>query len=407
MRTDYLNFALKSLKERKLRSWLTMLGIFIGIAAVVSLIGLGEGLRNAITSQFNLLGTDVLTIQAGGIAAAGPPGTAVPNPLKESDETRIAKINGIKVSIGRIIDQGKMDFNDEVAFVFTGSISDGDKRKEFFDITNIEIEKGRNLKDGDRFKVILGSEFQKKDRFGKPINPGDNVEIQGSKFEVVGIMKRKGSFIVDNVALMNIDVMRDVFDNDEDVNVILARVKKGSDIKKVKSDIEKLLRKTRDVKIGEEDFTVESAEASMKQLNSTLFAVQVFVYLIAAISLLVGGIGIMNTMYTSVLERTRDIGIMKSIGAKNSDIFTLFFIESGLLGSVGGIVGVILGVTIAKGLAALGSKILGSNLITAKISLGLIIGALIFSFVIGTVSGLSPALKAAKLHPVDALSYRK
>jgi putative ABC transport system permease protein len=138
-----------------------------------------------------------------------------------------------------------------------------------------------------------------------------------------------------------------------------------------------------------------------------LLGINIFVIIIASISLIVGGIGILNTMYTSVLERTKEIGIMKSIGARNSSIFLLFFLESGLLGIVGGIVGVAIGVIGASSMAALGSIALGSDLIQAQFSVGLIVGALLFSFVIGVVFGITPAMRAAKLPPVDALRAGK
>ena len=138
-----------------------------------------------------------------------------------------------------------------------------------------------------------------------------------------------------------------------------------------------------------------------------MFAVQLFVYIIASISLIVGGIGIMTTMFTSVVERTKEIGIMKSIGARNNTIFVLFFIESGFLGMVGGIIGIILGASAAYGLASAGSALLGSNLIQAHLSLSVIIGSLIFSFILGSVFGTLPAHKASRMHPVDALRFVK
>ena len=136
-------------------------------------------------------------------------------------------------------------------------------------------------------------------------------------------------------------------------------------------------------------------------------SVKIFVYIIAAISLLVGGIGITNTMYASVVERTKEIGIMKSIGAKRSDIFTLFFMESGLLGMVGGLIGISLGLSLAYGLAAIGKASLGSDLIQAHVTPGLVIGALMFSFIIGVIAGLLPAIQAAKMQPVNALRHVK
>ena len=178
-------------------------------------------------------------------------------------------------------------------------------------------------------------------------------------------------------------------------------------INRIFTRIEKLLRKERDVEKGKENFVVESPEGMLESLDSTLFAVQIFIIIIALISLLVGGIGIMNTMYTSVLERTKEIGIMKSIGAKNYMIFNLFFIESGLLGMVGGIIGVALGLIFAYGLAAIGRAVLGVDLIQAKVSLTLIFSSLFFSFFMGTLFGVLPAIQASKLNPVDSLRSAK
>ena len=138
-------------------------------------------------------------------------------------------------------------------------------------------------------------------------------------------------------------------------------------------------------------------------MNDTLFAVQLFVYIIAGISLLVGGIGIMNTMNTAVIERTKEIGIMKSIGAKNKDIFMLFFIESGFLGSAGGIIGTILGSLIAISLSALANMGTSAGLIQTYFPWWLIPGAILFSFLVGSIAGITPALSAARLKPVDAL----
>jgi putative ABC transport system permease protein len=135
--------------------------------------------------------------------------------------------------------------------------------------------------------------------------------------------------------------------------------------------------------------------------------VQIFVYVIAGISIIVGGIGIANTMYTSVVERTKQIGIMKAIGAQRKTIFTLFLLESGFLGFIGGVVGILLGAGIAYGLAFLGSAALGSDLIRVSLNWSIIFGALLFSFIVGTVAGLFPAMQASRLVPVEALRYVK
>lgn len=405
---DFFLFSFSNLKSRKIRSFLTMIGVFIGIAAVVSLISLGEGLRMAITSQFGFLGTDVLSVQASGMGLAGPPGTAVATPLTDDLADKLAKVDGVEAAINRYIKTGTLEFNDVQGIGMAMSMPSGDDRKVVEEMLNVNTEQGRLLKDSDTRKVLLGFDFTNPDNWGgKGIKAGDRVLISGITYEVIGIMSKKGSFLLDNAVIINEETLLDDFGDDGTVNVIGVKVKDESMIDEVKEDIERLLRKERNVKKGEENFEVQSPQKILESLNSALFAVQLFVYIIAAISLLVGGIGIMNTMYTSVLERTKDIGIMKSIGAKNSNIFTLFFIESGLMGIVGGIVGIILGLVFAYGLAAVGRAILGMDIIQAHASVLLIFGALAFSFLVGLVAGLTPALQAAKKHPVDALRFTK
>ena len=162
------------------------------------------------------------------------------------------------------------------------------------------------------------------------------------------------------------------------------------------------MRRDHDVKEGEEDFQVTTSIQLMEGFNNILNVVQIVLIGIAAISLFVGGIGIMNTMYTSVLQRRKEIGIMKSIGATNTAILTIFLFESGILGIIGGTIGVIFGLLLSKGVE-LGASLAGIDLLKAYISIPLIMSALVFSFLIGALSGFMPAKQASKLQPVDAL----
>jgi putative ABC transport system permease protein len=186
----------------------------------------------------------------------------------------------------------------------------------------------------------------------------------------------------------------------------MARVKDNYIPGDVAENIKEKLRKHRNVKEGEEDFTVQTSQELLDSVGVILDAVQWFLIGIAAISLLVGGIGIMNTMYTSVLERTREIGVMKAIGARNGDITILFLIEAGVLGMAGGLIGCLLGVTLSKTVEILSAGALAnSTLVKAYVSAELIAGALLLSFIVGCVSGVLPARQAANLKPVDALRY--
>ena len=286
---------------------------------------------------------------------------------------------------------------------------EGERRKLIVSVLNLEAGKGRLLRDGDSKKIILGNNLGEADAgFEKQIVLGSKMLIEDEEFEVMGILKKKGNFLVDNIAITEEDDLRKILDiPDEEYDVIALQVHPNADIKAVQEDIEKLMRKERDVKKGEEDFTVQTPQAVLAQVSSTLFAVQLFVYIIAAISIIVGGIGIMNTMFTSVLERTKEIGIMKSIGARNSTIFSLFFIESGLIGSIGGIIGAVIGISMATGLAFIGRILLGSELIRTEISLWLVLGSILGSFLLGSIFGVIPAIRASRLNPVDALRYTK
>ena len=404
---DYFIFSIKNLRNRRLRSWLTMIGIVIGITAVVSLIGMGQGLKMAILSQFGSLGTDKLAVQASG--GFGPPGTAVVNPLTKDNLEKISKVNGVNLAAGRLIRGGKLEHDSKAAFGYAASMADGEARKLMESAMNLKAEKGRLLKDGDTKKVMLGSNLGKDNAgLGKQIVVGSKVLIQGSEFEVIGIMKKQGSLIFDNIVLMNEDDLRKTLGISNDkYDIIVIQIQNNADILSVQENIEKLMRKERGVKKGEEDFTVQTPQAILSQVNSTLFAVQLFVYIIAGISIVVGGIGIMNTMFTSVLERTKEIGIMKSVGARNSSIFSLFFIESGLIGSIGGIIGAVLGTLMSWGLAYAGRLALGVDLIQSEVSIWLVIGSVTGSFFMGSIFGLIPAIHASELNPVDALRHTK
>ncbi len=403
---DYLYLSYDFLVHRGLRSWLTIIGIFIGITAVVSLITLGEGLRTVVMSQFDFLSTDILVVQASGLNY-GPPGQGAVNPLKKEYVDYIENINGVDTAIGRILESSLLEFNGKSEPAFVATVPSGSKRKATETIAQIEVMKGRSLKDGDSDKVVLGINYAEGNRFGKEMAVGSKVTIQHKEFEVVGILKKKGSFTVDNAVIINEEEAKKIFNVNNTYNVIAVKVSKGDYISSVKERVEEYLKRERKVKAGEEDFSVQSPQQAIKTLNSVLFAIQIFVYIIAGISIVVGGIGISNTMYTSVTERISQIGIMKAIGAKNEDIFNLFLIESGLLGMVGGIIGIIVGLGLAYGLAFIGTTALNTNLIKVTTSVPLVLSALVFSFLIGSVSGLLPAIQASKLKPVEALRYAK
>lgn len=400
---DHFKLAIINLKGKKLRSWLTLIGILIGIAAVVALIGLGNGLKMAITSQFGISSTEVLTVQAGGLSNAGPPGTGVTKPLTLENVDEIKKLNTVDFAIPRIIETLKVEHNKKKEILYALNMPDKEERKFAEEVLDLKIESGRALKDGDTYKVFLGNNFAKEDnQFNEKIIVGDKLIINGYSFEVIGIMKKKGSFIFDNALFINDKTLRDITGNKDEVDIIAVKVKNKELVNEGQAEIEKLLRKIRDVKIGKEDFSVKTPQSSLESVTSILTGVQIFIVIIASISIIVGAIGIVNTMFTAVIERKPQIGIMKAIGAKNSDIFMLFFFESGLLGLVGGAIGVLIGTAMSY-FGTLGINNFVGSQAAPQINFLLISLALIGSFFIGAIAGILPAMRAAHQHPVDAL----
>jgi putative ABC transport system permease protein len=402
MYRDFFYLAIKSLRNRKLRSWLTMIGIFIGIAAVVSLISLGQGLKGAILSQFSEAGSDKIIIQAAGLQY-GPPGSSVVRPLTEKDSDAVRKVNGVKLVADRMIRVAKLEYRGDERFIYTSTLTTDKSRQLVIDTLNLEIESGRMLSVNDKSKVLIGNDWATKKILSKKLAPGDKIKIEGREFEVAGVMKKLGSFGGGQVILMNDFVLKDTLKIGDEIDLIAAQVDQNADLEKVSEEIKKSLRKSRNVEKGKEDFTVQTPIQTVQSLNQILSYAQWFLVGIAFISIIVGGVGIMNTMYTAVLERRKEIGIMKSIGARNSHVFGLFFIESGLLGMLGGIIGILLGIGLSEMIVISMSAVLGAGIIQAEFSIALMAGALLFSFIIGSVAGTLPATQASKLHPVDAL----
>ncbi len=400
---DYFSLAVKNLRKRGIRSWLTMLGIFLGIAAVVSLISLGQGLQKAITGQFGTLDPDKLIIQNIG-AGFGPPGSTTIRKLTSEDLKIIDETQGVEFTIKRLIRVARADFNDAARFESLVSFpEDEEGLKVVYDFLNADTELGRALETTDSGSILLGNNFIEEGRFGKEINVGAKLKIQGENFEVIGILEKTGSFLIDSSIFMLEEDMKKILDIGDEIDLIVAQVEEQDRIEETADEIARRLRKDRNQKIGEEDFSVQTPLQSIQSINTILNVVNLVVAGIAAISLLVGGIGIANTMFTSVLERRKEIGVMKSIGAQNKDVLMIFLIESGLLGLIGGIIGAIIGLGLAYAVSSAAGSFLGGISLQVEISSPLILASLAFSLVVGIVSGMIPALRASKLNPVEAL----
>jgi putative ABC transport system permease protein len=401
---DHFLLAFSNLRRRKLRSWLTMIGIFIGIAAVVGLISLGQGLQNAISAQFEELGKDKIIIQSKSAMSMGTSSSS--NLVLTTDDLKtIGNVKGVDKAIGILLRTSLIEFHDQSKVGITIGINSEDV-SIFSELQSFKLGKGRLLKEGDGFKVTIGYSNSIDGKiWEKGMEVGSTIKIAGKEFKVVGILEKTGDPTGDSAIYLSKDVLKEVLDTGNQEDEIVAKAQEGFVPSEVADTITEKLRRARGEKEDQETFTVQTSEQLLDTFNNIFNVVQGVLIGIAAISLIVGGIGIMNTMYTSVLERTKEIGTMKAIGAKNSDILQIFLFESGLLGLVGGAIGVCLGIGLGKSVEYIAGIALGTNLLQASISLPLIVGALTFSFLIGSLSGIFPAFQAARLKPADALRY--
>ncbi|HDH41591.1 MAG TPA: ABC transporter permease [Candidatus Altiarchaeales archaeon] len=401
---DYLRLAIDGIMHRKLRSWLTMVGIFVGIIAVVALISLGQGLQRVIDEQFEMVGGDriIVTPGRGGTLTGVPRGSFVAAKLDKSDLDVIEKVRGVDSAAGIILATGnvKADNKRKLIPIF-GVPTDPKYQKLLKQIDFFAVDEGRYLKEGDRYKAQVG--VRTRDFFDADIDVGDKIEIEGIMFDIVGKNKKTGNPFHDSKITIPIETAQELFNKSDGYSMIEVKVEKGSDVSEVAENIKKKLRRHRGVKEGEEDFTAETPQNIVRVFKDVFNLVTGFLTGIAAISLLVGGIGIMTTMYTSVLERTHQIGIMKAVGARNSDILLIFLIEAGMLGLVGGVIGVILGLLLSKFAEYLVVNYGGIDIFRVHAGPELIIGTLLFSFLVGCFSGYLPARRASKMHPVEAL----
>ncbi|HLC84189.1 MAG TPA: ABC transporter permease [Candidatus Nanoarchaeia archaeon] len=404
MKLDYAKIALRNLRMRSKRTWLTMIGIFIGIAAVVALTSLGQGLEQAIIGEFSAVGGDKIFIQAKS-AGFGHPGFQKSGQVGEDDIDVVKRVNGVLDVGGQIFRPATIEFSDEQVVQYIASVPDDESYDLIIESQSYKIMEGRMVRRTDKGKVMIGKDYVMQDIFKTKPRVGNKLKINGQSFEIVGILERTGDPGADRAIVASIEDVREILDIEDEFNYLVVRVSPSMDPEDAVEPLTRAMRRDRGLKEGKEDFQIETATQLIESFKNILVVVQMVLIGIACISLLVGGIGIMNTMYTSVLERTKEIGIMKAIGARNSDVLSIFLIESGLLGMAGGAIGVVIGASLSKFVEILGQQVLDTTLLKAQFPWYLIVGALVFSFVIGTLSGILPARQASHLKPVDALRY--
>jgi putative ABC transport system permease protein len=397
---ETIKYSLKNLTTRKSRSILTIFSIFLGISTIFIFISFGLGLYNYVNQFTTGSSADKITIQTKGGTI---PGLDETFSLGEEDLKAILRSSGVYDATGISFKVAEVIKNDVRRYAFL--IGMDPKKPMMQEMGNVKLFLGRELQSGDNGKVVLGYNYLLPDKiFPTPFELNQDIEIQGKKLKIIGFYESIGNPQDDSQIYILEDYLGSLYGNKtKSYGMIIAKVDTDR-IREVIENVEKSLRHSRNQEIGKEDFYVASFEDLLKTYTSALNIIIGFIILIALISVIVSAINTANTMITSVLERVREIGVIKSIGARNSEILKIFLFESSFLGFVAGVIGVLWGWT----LSAFGGKILadlGWSFLAPFYSWQLFVGCVIFATLTGAISGAIPAINASRINPVDALRY--
>jgi len=397
---DLLKMAIRSLVANKLRTFLTTLGIIIGVASIISMISIGEGARQQTLDTISKFGTNIITVKPGQQKTRHVSSQNVTTLLlsdADAIEAHIPLITGVAAQVYRSAQLKYGNNNSNSTVRGTG--------KDYARLGNYVIDQGRYFEEreihGNKRVCVLGATVVK-NLFAGEDPLGKEIKVDGNNYLVIGVTEAKGAlswFDPDDQIFIPVTTAQKRLFGMDYVQSIDVQAKNIEELESIKEDIEALLRRRHAIPEGKEsDFHVQN---SSQWLNSWGDAAKTFTYLlggIAGISLMVGGIGIMNIMLVSITERTREIGIRIAIGAKKREIMEQFLIESVVISFLGGGIGVLLGVGLSKAVSRIG----GWETIVSTQSILLAFG---FSVVVGVFFGYYPANKAANLNPIDALRY--
>ncbi|MFH1915709.1 MAG: ABC transporter permease [Nanoarchaeota archaeon] len=404
-----LKHAFDMVLHSKLRSWLTIIGIVIGVAAVIAITSIGAGLQAQVNSQLSTLGGDLLTITAGasrgggffghGDFGGGGSGQATSKSiiLGRSDVQILKGIPEVglveteirgSVNISYLGKSGKVNLN-------------GVDPSVWAQITTLKVAEGRFLDATDQNVIVVGGRLAS-NYFDQPLGINKMLAVEGSLYRVVGVLDDTSTNIY-----MPITLAFQVIPNKEkdQYDSIIVKVRNEDELDASIVAIEERMRMSRHVTNATQDFSVSSNKAFQETRAQTLSSMNAFLLAIAAVSLIVGAVGIANTMFTSVLERTKEIGIMKAIGARNFDILRIFLFNAAFIGLVGGIIGAIFGIILSGFLPAIMGGTIPFSRGGTFVSFHSILLALAVSVIVGIAAGIIPAYQASKLKPVDALRY--
>jgi len=403
---DIVSYSVNSLSHRQTRFWLTILGVVIGIASVVALLTLGQAFNAEVNKQLSSLNGNTIYImpiaesalQSGSFS----PSMGYSSKLTNNDVDRLRKIPEI-VDISRIIERRTTVSYKDVNLTTT---IDGIEPAVFQKVSSIEVAEGRFLLDADHHALGIGGTAAES-MFGtdKRVAVNSYISINGVKYRVIGVLKKTGGSFgsdLDNGIFVTYSDAQEIFKNSigkNEMDYIALAVSDDANMKDVVERIKIELDASHKVKPDERDYSVIDPEFIAQSVGTVLGLVTVFLGAIAGISLIVGGLAISTSMFTSVIERTQEIGVLKAVGATSSDIMKIFLFEAGALGLAGGTMGTALGLVIVY--------IGGLFGLPVQVDLGIAAFGVLFAFAVGLLSGYFPAQRAAKLSPVEAFRYDK
>ncbi|MBE9503864.1 MAG: ABC transporter permease [Proteobacteria bacterium] len=395
-----VKIAFRGIGANKMRSFLTMLGIIIGVGAIISMLSIGEGAKKQVSQSIQRFGTNLLRVSPGSARVGHVHRGTVTTLTMEDGEAIRRGVSGINLVGSSVQNMAQVKYaNKNTSTAINGTTP------EYSELNNFPVETGRFI-DGKDLKLIrkvavLGTTV-KEELFGGGIAVGKQIKVKGANFQVIGVLKSKGATSwrdPDNQVVIPLTTSQKRLFSQNHVENIYIQVESIDRIEEVKQSVEKLLRIRHRIQPGADaDFSIRDYTEFISALKETGQTFTVLLGGVAAVSLLVGGIGVMNIMLVSVTERTREIGVRMAVGARRRDIMLQFLIEALVITVTGGIIGIILGASMAYGIAEFG------NWETVITPFSILL-AFFFSIFVGMLFGIYPARKASLLDPIVALRY--
>jgi putative ABC transport system permease protein len=397
-----------SIRRNTTRSLLTVLGIVIGIAAVILMLSIGQGAQGYVLSQVADLGSDQIFVEAGsGDQSSGPPSPFTEQTLTLDDVKELRRRGPFSFVSATVLSTGSIQADDESIFIDIAGVDEHQLQ-----VFPADVSSGRFLDESDVDSyanvAVLGHDIAEQ-LFGEQSPVGERVKVKGRSYRVIGVMEPQGSKFfsnLDNRVYLPVTTMQREILGDEHVNFIAMRA--IGDLDDAKEEARWILRDMHSIdnpngELAKDDFAISSQEDAVEIIGSVGFALTLLLSAIAAISLVVGGIGIMNIMLVSVTERTREIGLRKAIGATEQDILKQFLAEAVMLTFGGGLLGVLIGVVGSLAVGFVLARVVDGWAVVIPPSAVFL--AFAVSSVVGLVFGIYPAKRAAKLDPIEALRY--